>query len=374
MKRGHELQPLGIEWMLRGQLGERIPYGMITLLASPPGQGKSSFANWLTAEMTRQGNAVLHSNQEDALRQVLVPRLLAAGADMKRVYLPEEPILLPHDIDKLEKKIKEARIRFVSFDALAQHLAVSQSNDQEVRKALTPLAKMLARTNCACLLVTHTKMNGGSYSNPLDAIYGGGAGTKGAARAVYLYGPSPRDSRNRALVLVKNNIGMTNNVSTEFSSTMVDFPMLDPESGKVKQHKVLKLHPVAVGGMVARPMQILQVVKPKGADDNDMGDNSNPTRVAMAQEWLTGILRKGPMREPDIAGEATKIGISKITVRRAATALEIEKRFGGPKKGWSWDLPEAHPLRKRRKKLAAKTAAKKGDKVDEGLAALLGSG
>src|SRR5262249_33747512 len=96
----------------------RLPLGYLTLLDGDPYQGKSMIAVDLSARVTTgqawpdgapgglPANVVL-INAEDGVRDVLPKRLIAAGADMSRVFLwehtPTEPWLrLPSQRQQLD--------------------------------------------------------------------------------------------------------------------------------------------------------------------------------------------------------------------------------------------------------------------------------
>jgi putative DNA primase/helicase len=357
MMRGSKLEPRPIDWLIP----RRIPAGMITLVGGRPGQGKSMFTNWLTAEVTRQGHAVIHSNQEDAVREVLVPRLRVAGADMRRVHLPEEPILLPDHIGSLERKIKQIGARLLVVDAAAQHLTVSIFSDQEVRRALTPLRQVLERTGCACVMVTHTVKHVPRHAHPLEAIGGAGGGLVGAARLVYIFGPDPKDPDARILAPAKSNIGPMD-AGTEFEVEIVEWSINRQRGGRLT-NQIAKLNLVSNHSKVTAAAVVSFNGGRKAGDDA-----TDATRVAMAEEWLTGLLMHAPMKCADVEAEGKKVKLSWATIRRASTSIEVEKkRIGFGKNGhWQWDLPDGHPLRKARvAKAAAATAAAGGGDGDE---------
>jgi hypothetical protein len=70
------------------------------------------------------------------------PRLEAADAnlDLVDIHSDERPIMLPGDIKRLERSIREHKAKLVVLDPIAGHLTPSIHQDQEVRKALTPPA------------------------------------------------------------------------------------------------------------------------------------------------------------------------------------------------------------------------------------------
>ena len=97
----------------------RLALGIFALLAGREGLGKSSFAYWLAACITRgqfcgehhgQPRAVLVSATEDSWEHTIVPRLIAAGADLTRVFRVEVAtvdatigeLILPRDNAEVE--------------------------------------------------------------------------------------------------------------------------------------------------------------------------------------------------------------------------------------------------------------------------------
>ena len=87
-----EIEPLSIEWLWEGFL----PLGALSMLYGTEGDGKSTFAMRLAADATRgtlpgalEGKpaSVEIIAYEDDAAAVIVPRLLAAGADLDRVFI-----------------------------------------------------------------------------------------------------------------------------------------------------------------------------------------------------------------------------------------------------------------------------------------------
>lgn len=147
--------------------------GTLTFLDAQQGTGKSLLTVTLTAAVTRglawpdgekstmkPGNVLL-SNVEDDEDADQVPRLIAAGADMKRVKFAhdiftddeEEPhqLFFPTDLVPFEAFIKANRIKLAVIDPAISHM--------RLRHGLTPtLVKLrnIARENdCTIILVRH---------------------------------------------------------------------------------------------------------------------------------------------------------------------------------------------------------------------------
>ena len=88
--RASTVPPRNVRWLWRGW----VPLKMLSILVGLPGRGKTTLAELIAADVTRGrldgdllgGSAnVLIVSYEDAIAEVLVPRLIAADADLHRV-------------------------------------------------------------------------------------------------------------------------------------------------------------------------------------------------------------------------------------------------------------------------------------------------
>lgn|GEM_PF-3456641 len=208
-----------VEWLWRGH----VPRGTVTIFEGDPGLGKSALTCDLAARVSTGapmpdgtpgvvGGAVILS-AEDSLRDVIRPRLEAAGADLERVValaairtaegerLPE----LPLDLGALERAIVESSAVLVVIDPLMAYLGVEVNSwrDQDVRRALAPLAALAERAGCAVVIIRHLNKGAGG-----SAIYrgGGSIGIVGAARAAFVVAKDPDDATARVLAPVKCNL------------------------------------------------------------------------------------------------------------------------------------------------------------------------
>src|ERR1700724_2073916 len=118
------IQPKRIEYLWPG----RIARGKHTAIAGEPGDGKSQLSVYIAATVSRGGewpcsegrapiDNVIILNAEDGADDTVVPRLIAAGADLNRIHivsavLPEDgkgrrSFNLQADLALLEQKIAE---------------------------------------------------------------------------------------------------------------------------------------------------------------------------------------------------------------------------------------------------------------------------
>jgi len=283
----------------------------------------------LAAEASKTG-AVIFSNREDPIAQVVRPRLEAAGANLSRVHFFSPS--LPEDIPALERNIKATKAKLVILDPAASHLSVSMFNDQDVRKALSPLAEMAERTGCAIVMITHTVKYVSARAHALTAIGGSGGGMTGAARAIFLFGVDPADSTQRALVPVKFNIGPKPMAMT-FELDEIEF-YDDRDRIECVAGRLI----VVSDSEQINPLSVL--LDPDTAHVTGPGAEKREAACA----WLTTYLSLGDRPVNEIKEDAIQQSISWSTLRRAAEDAEIEKYKERVENGrWMWRLPDGHP-------------------------------
>lgn len=300
-----------------------IPRGMVTILDGDPGLGKStlvceiaacvSTGRLLPGQTQPVQTTVLLLNAEDTASHTIRPRLDAAEADTDRVLTPEDPLVsIPECLPRLEAAVQKDGVGLIVFDPLMAFLGahIDSHKDQDVRRALSPLAAMAARRNVAVLLVRHlNKAPGGS------AIYrgGGSIGIIGAARAGLLLGRDPDNPELRILANPKNNLA--------------------PKA------RALRFALVSVGD-VAR-------IDWRGECDIDAdrlcsAPESEESRSALddARDFLLRFLGDGSRPQSEVMTAAAQEAIKPGTLKRAKLALHVRSDKGpGAGAGWIWSLP-----------------------------------
>ncbi|MGU3501885.1 AAA family ATPase [Mycobacterium sp. C31M] len=217
----------------------RIACGMVSIAAGREGSGKSSFGIWLTARVTRgtlpgahygQPKAVFYLATEDSWKHTLVPRLMAAGADMRKVGRIEVvqhkgavvTLSLPDDTELLTQAIIDNGVALVVVDPLMSTLGqgLDANGSRDVRTALEPLAAMADRTGAAVVGIAH--FNKASGLDSLSRITGSGA-FKDIPRAVFVFAD---DGDERVFSQRKNSTGRCDLPSLvyEIQSEVIDTP------------------------------------------------------------------------------------------------------------------------------------------------------
>jgi hypothetical protein len=218
-----DIRPEPIHWLVPGYL----PLGKLVLIAGDGGHGKSTITLSLAADLSRgrpclgldyeppAAAEVLLVGCEDDYGDTVVPRLLAAGADLGRVFKVDGvrgadgrvlPFSLAH-YQAMEREL-EARpdVRFVVIDpagAFIGRTGVDDHKDSELRSLLDPMAELAARRCVTIILVKHLNKN----ASP-KAIHkvNGSTGYVNAVRAAFVVAPSLEDESIKLILPLKFNL------------------------------------------------------------------------------------------------------------------------------------------------------------------------
>jgi len=204
-----------------------LPKGALSLCDGDPGAGKTTMAIDKTARLTTgrpmppfDGDVgtydpvnALFISGEDNIATTIVPRLVAAGADLRRVKILKgkqagdvvHALTIPEDCDAIERAIVDHQALFAVLDPVTAYLSetVNANRDADVRRALHPLAMMAERTGAAILMIRHLNKN-----QHQSAMYRGGGSIAfiAAARAAWIVGSDPDDQDVFVLAMNKLNI------------------------------------------------------------------------------------------------------------------------------------------------------------------------
>ena len=307
-----------VDWMWR----ERIPRGMITIVAGKPDQGKGLFATRVAADMSKRGENVLYNAIEDDFGLMTRPRLEAAGANLKHVLLWR--FVIPAQMDELEQRIVKNKMSLVVMDPFAAVLSggISRHSDN-VRNVTTPLSEMAEATGCAFLIIEHALKRLTKNVDPLNAIGGSGSGLPAAARMAYLFGSDPKDRDRRLLAPVKSNL-RERPKTIAFETDIVELEEIESVPALLYQEET----------------EATASVLMESAGNTTPG--RPPDKRAAAAEWLTRYLfaAKKPVKASQIYEDAKQFALTTKTVRRAAEDMGVVKDPPGGGRSCTWALPE----------------------------------
>jgi hypothetical protein len=338
LKSALEFAPRAARWLWDG----RIPEGALALLTGREGHGKSSVAYDLIARVTQgqlpgesfgRPRAVVVAATEDAWAQVIVPRLMAAGADLGKVYRADVvkedmeaagQLDLPRDLDALEAAIREQDVALVLLDPIISRLngALDTHKDQHVRQGLERLNAIGERSGCAFLGVIH--LNKTATTDPLTAIMGSRAFAAVARAALFVAQESVLEGVERTLAFPKNNYGPTARSRT--------FKIETANVGKDTDGRDILTSRVVWGAETERTARDIL----EAAQESRKATNT-PRKDARA--WLEKRLQgKGAVSSAVLKDEAASEEISERTLKRAQRDLGLEVAYLG-KGGTTWALP-----------------------------------
>jgi hypothetical protein len=204
------ITPKNLRWHWRGW----VPANYITVVAGDGGVGKGMLAVWLTAQastgaalpggMERKPIRTLVVCDEDGIEDVVVPRMMAAKADLGQVeflQVRDGLLSLPDDVPIIEKSIAKGPFGLVWIDSASSYLSdgLSVNRDQDVRKALMPLGRVARGLQTTMLATWHvnksTEASAGQRVN--------GAGIRNVARSLLMAGKLPEDMGDGFGVMVE---------------------------------------------------------------------------------------------------------------------------------------------------------------------------
>ena len=216
------IEPERIEWLWPGRLAR----GKHTAIAGEPGDGKSQLSIFVAATISRGGEwpcregraplgKVIFFNAEDGAADTVVPRLIAADADLERVHIVSavqdkgrRSFNLQTDLALLEQKVEEiGDVALVIIDPVSSYMGKTDSHkNAEVRGTLEPLSEMAERLRVAILSITHFSKSGSGNSTKTLHRFIGSIAFTGAPRAAFAV---IEDAENVGRILflhAKNNI------------------------------------------------------------------------------------------------------------------------------------------------------------------------
>lgn len=339
-----EIEPKRIDYLWPG----RIARGKHTAIAGEPGDGKSQLSVFIAAMVTTGGEwpcgegrapvgNVIIFNAEDGADDTIVPRLIAAGADLKRVHIVNAVMQedgkgrrsfnLQSDLALLEKKIAEiGEVALVNIDPVSSYMGKTDSHkNSEVRGALEPLSEMAERMRVAILSVTHFSKTGASNNGKALHRFIGSIAFVGAPRAAFAVIQDTENEGRMLLLLAKTNMGAKpQGLAYRLAQRIVG----QEGEGIVASYVAFDSTPVTVSADEA--MRASE-------------DGSDREAAGEAEEFLRDKLSAGSAPAKEAEEDARALMIMPRTLRRARKKLGVISRReseGRDGRGhWMWSLP-----------------------------------
>lgn len=336
------IEPEPVTWAWTDQGEGRLPAGSLSIAAGREGTGKSSFGMWMTAQITRgalpgsfhgRPRRVLYLAVEDSWKFTLVPRLMAAAADLSMVGRLEVvstdnemvTLSLPTDNAMLEAEIRRHGIALVVIDPLMSVMgeSIDTHREREVRSALDPLAAIADRTGAVLLGIAHFSKSQGT--DVASLITGSGA-FKNVPRSVFGFARDEADEHGgRVMTQAKNSLGRD------------DLPSL---SYVIESAEIPTAKGPAVTGKFSFTGQSERSVADVLRDNRGSGDPDEMSERDEAAGWLTAHLieQGGEAAAGDVLKSGRGAGFATHVLQRARKRAGVASRKAGFGSGWVWAL------------------------------------
>lgn len=274
-----------------------------TLLAGAKGAGKGTWIARAVAAMTcgtyGTPRNVLIVSSEDSAAIDTVPRLTAAGADLTRVQIVQQHIVLPQDLFRLEDLAAEVGdIGMIVLDPIGNHLGGADTDKEgAVRFAIGGLNQLADDLSCVLLGVRHL-----GKSRQAGAVFSvlGSTAWVDLPRAVLAFAKDDEDEMVFHVQCVAGN-----------------------RSGRTAaQSYRIELRDIGLDEPVTYAVELGE--SQKDVDDLLQATQRRTSKSATARELVLDILESEGEQESDglDARVAKETGISAATVRNMRTALK----------------------------------------------------
>jgi hypothetical protein len=341
-----DIVPEKVEWLWPGRLAR----GKHSCVAGEPGTGKSQISVAIVAAVTTGGEwpcgegrspivgSVIILSAEDGAADTIIPRLMAAGADLARVVVvaavssgdgkDRGAFNLQTDLALLEQKIAEmGDVALVVVDPVSSYLGKADSHkNAEVRAVLEPLSDMADRTRVAILTITHFSKTGAGNTTKALHRFIGSIAFVGAPRMAFAV-IEGADNEGRVLMLhAKNNLA-------------------PPPQGLAFRLEQTIVGDSIVASRVCWDTEPVTITANQALAAEAAGEDQR-SAIEAAVEFLREVLAGGPVPQKELKVDAEGAGLSWATVRRAKDRLgvivrrESEGAFGAGR--WLWSLQGAH--------------------------------
>lgn len=339
---GSDLEPRVIRWLWLHWLA----IGKLHILAGAPGQGKTTLAlafaacitrggRWPDGSLCEIGNVLIWSGEDDA-RDTLVPRLIAMGADMSRVFFVSDarvdgeivPFDPARDLAELTAEAqRKGNIKLVLVDPVVSAVTGDSHKNTEVRRALQPLVDLATKLDAAVLGISHFG-KGGAGKDPTERVVGSVA--FGAVARVVLIAAKLRSDDDvdlRVLARSKSNIGPDDG-GFEYALNQIE----------------LTAHP----GVFASRVEWGKAVEGCARDmlsnsETDSGSTDDDrSATADAKDALIRVLKRDTVPCREAQKQMKALGFSDKVIRRAREGVGVviaRSGFGADTTTY-WKLPD----------------------------------
>jgi len=345
-KKASAIKPKAIRWMWP----DRFALGKLGLIGGMPDKGKGLITCDLIACITsghplpcEEGNtphgSVLYFTAEDDYNDTVVPRLMAAGANLDKVDIVQmmddsgNPRMfnMVTDLAALKTKIEEiGDVIMVVIDPMSAyqgHGKINQASTSDIRSFLCPLTDMASELRVFILGIMHFNKKA-DITNAMLRIADSLAYVA-AARHVYVVVDDTENEGHRLFVKPKNNLP-TDKKALRYTtgSKLV---------GKDEEDDKEIWAPYLIWGQDHVEITATEAMQAESGG----GNKRSSEELDEATDFLRTELCMGAKPSTEIDESAKAAGITVATLRRAKKKLKIKsvKEKGVLGGGWAIRLP-----------------------------------
>lgn len=341
-----------------------LPLGVPITLGGAAGEGKSTLLDKIIADLsmnrptlgssTPYGQAVdvLMLSCEDGREDALVPRLVAAGADLDRIEIIEglkTPMgeRIPFDItyvNYLRHHIERGNAagrnyKLVTIDPITTYIGrakIDDHRDAQLKPALEGLSSLTQDLEVTCVCLAHLNKGGTGKSASYRIM--GGVAYVSSARLAYIYATDTEDPTRRILASPKANLpgGKPPALAVRIAPLKQDkaLELLRPHTAHLDEVDRLELasqlFQVEFDGTVERTAE--EVLDASLASGN---------RMEKARDFLMEMLDGGKfIPSTTIYAEGKKRGVSRSAIWEAKGQMDVTacKVTENGKTSWHWKM------------------------------------
>lgn len=330
-KKATEFTPQRTDWLWR----DRIPLGELTLMAGRGNVGKSTVLAQQTAWITTgrmkglyygHPKPVIYVVNEDSISKTVLPRMIAAGADISLVYFLEMHTVngqtgleLPRDGERIRDLIDATGAVAVFIDPLSANVDGDTNKQKEMRRSFQAVRKIAEDMDIAIVGLAHLKK--ALTTSLVEAIIGSSE-QGNVARAVLGVVADPDTEHAFILSQEKSNLGPTDMPSFRYRLVTEYIDGSGGERIRTSRLEWLEETDTTVSDVLA---------------DQVLGQGNTSEAI----EWLHDFLeQEGPTARREVIGAARKEGFSQSAIERAKSRLKIRSVRSAVRGGAAtWSLP-----------------------------------
>lgn len=355
----NEMQMEAATWLWEHSGEFWLPLRSLVLLGGREGVGKSTWTARLIAQVTNgkmhgeylgKPKSVVICAAEDSWEVTILPRLVAAGANLKRVMRVDAEqsgrtfgLTLPTDVPALLMLTKQQDVALIVLDPLLGTVQgkLDTHKDSDVRQALAPISQLAHETHCTVIGLIHQNKN---QAGDLLTRMMGSRAFAAVARAVLVCAEAPpaheagefdllraaepsdgpKAPRQFLFGQLKNNLGprVETSVKYEIEGALAGMDRTDPKNPKPIRTSKIKV--IKYGDLADVEETVLAKEKAQrdATDKRRKPDGVHPRCMA----WIKATLEiNGPMLSAELKAGAEKAGFNAAAYKKACSEMELKK-------------------------------------------------